>query len=393
MGRLTDLQALTLTRPGLHGDGDTLYLRVSPGGTRSWVQRLSIKGRRRDLGLGPFPRVSITEARHRAMGNRLSVWQGHDIFIERKRRKHVPTFEEATRRVYELNRPRWSNESHAQGWIQTLLRHAFPVLATLRVDSIKQHDVLRVLEPIWTKRPETARRVRQRVRTILGWCQAYGYTTENVAGPCIDAALPRVPTSQRHYRALPYCEVGAALGAVDASPVTQVVSLCLRFVVLTAARGVEARNAQWSEIDLAKKEWRIPAERMKARREHRVPLSSASLAVLEAARSLKDESGLLFPSPRKRGHPLSNMSLLKALRDTGLAEKATVHGFRSSFRDWCAEKGKSRALANAALAHTVAGVEGAYFRSDLFAARRQLMQEWGDFVMASEPSQGAGNVR
>ena len=188
---------------------------------------------------------------------------------------------------------------------------------------------------------------------------------ENVAGPCIDAALPRVPSSQRHYRALPYCEVGAALVAVDSSPVTQVVSLCLRFVVLTAARGVEARNSQWSEIDIAKKKWRIPAERMKARREHRVPLSSASLAVLEKAHSLKDESELIFPSPRKRGQPLSNMSLLKALRDTGFAEKVTVHGFRSSFRDWCAEKGKSRALANAALAHTVAGVEGAYFRSDL----------------------------
>ena len=237
MGRLTDLQALTLTRPGLHGDGATLYLRVSPRGTKSWIQRISIRGRRHDLGLGPFPRVSLVEARHHAMGNRLRVWQGHDIFIERKRRKHVPTFEEATRRVYELNRPRWSNESHAQGWIQTLQRHAFPVLATLRVDSIKQHDVLRVLEPIWTKRPETARRVRQRVRTIPGWCPAYGYMTENVAGPCIDAALPRVPSSQRHYRALPYCEVGAALVAVVASPVTQVVSLCLRFVVSTARRG------------------------------------------------------------------------------------------------------------------------------------------------------------
>ena len=258
MGRLTDLQALTLTRPGLHGDGDTLYLRVSPGGTRSWVQRLSIRGRRRDLGLGPYPRVSLVEARHRAMGNRLRVWEGHDIFKERKRRKHVPTFEEATRRVYDLNRPRWSNESHARGWIQTLQRHALPELATLRVDSIKRHDVLRVLEPIWTTRPETARRVRQRIRTILGWCHAYGYTTENVAGPSIDAALPRNSGSQQHYRALPYREVGAALDTVDASPVSRVVNLCLKFVVLTAARGVEARKAIWSEINLDRKEWRIP---------------------------------------------------------------------------------------------------------------------------------------
>ncbi len=147
MGRLTDLQVLTLTRPGWHGDGDTLYLRVSPRGTKSWIQRKSIKGRRYDLGLGPFPRVSLTEARHLAMGNRLRVRQGHDILKERKHRKHVPTFEEVTQRVYALNRPRWSNESHARGWIQTLQRHAFPELATLCVDSIKRHDVLRVLEP------------------------------------------------------------------------------------------------------------------------------------------------------------------------------------------------------------------------------------------------------
>lgn len=386
MGRLTDLDAHRLTRPGRYGDGNTLYLSVSRTGSKSWVQRIGIRGRRHDLGLGSFPKVCVAEARERAIANRVAVRNGRDIAAEKKRARTQPTFEEAARRVHESFRPSWTNEVHARGWIQTLQRHAFPILAPKRVDEITRPDVLAVLDPIWTTRPETARRVRQRIRTILDWCEAYGYVTENPAGDCINAALPRMRKKQRHYLAMPYAEVGRALQIVEASRVTPIVKLCLRFVVLTAARGAEAREARWKEIDMTNRQWRIPATRMKARREHRVPLSTGALAVLKEAGRLKrkSKSGLVFGSPRKPGSPLSNMALLKALRDTGLAERTTVHGFRSSFRDYCAENGKSRSLANAALAHVVSGVEGAYFRSDLFEARRELMQDWADYIVGTE---------
>ncbi len=385
MGRLTDLDVHALTRPGRYGDGNTLYLVVAPRGSKSWIQRIGIRGRRHDLGLGPFPKVCVAEARERAIANRVAVRNGRDIAAEKKRARSVPTLEEAARRVHELFRPSWTNEAHARGWIQTLQRHAFSTLAPKRVDEITRPDVLAVLEPIWTTRPETARRVRQRIRTILDWCEAYDYVTENPAGDCINAALPSMQKSQRHYLAMPYAEVGQALQIVDSSRVTPIVKQCLRFVVLTAVRGADAREARWKEIDLTKRQWCIPATRMKARREHRVPLSTGALAVLKEAGRLKRQSraGLVFGSSRKPGNPLSNMALLKALRDTGLADKTTVHGFRSSFRDCCAEHGKSRSLANAALAHVVSGVEGAYFRSDLFEARRELMQEWADYIVVT----------
>ena len=268
---------------------------------------------------------------------------------------------------------------------EALQRHAFPVLAHLPVDRIQRHDVLKVLEPIWAAKPETARRVRQRIRTTLSWCQAYGYVVENVAGPGIDGALPRIRKVKRHFRALPYREVAAALSRVERSPASPSVKLCLKFLVLTAARGIEAREARWNEMELPGATWRIPATRMKTGSEHRVPLSGAALAVLRKADKLQDGSGLVFPSPRRPGLPLSNMALMKVLRNVGLADRTTVHGMRSSFRDFCAETGQPRSVAEAALAHTVPGVEGAYFRSDLFEKRRVVMQAWTDFVMPQVP--------
>ena len=191
-----------------------------------------------------------------------------------------------------------------------------------------------------------------------------------------------MPKLKAHFRALPYREVAGALDTVEASGASMAAKLCLRFVVLTASRSGEARAATWAEIDMDAREWRIPAERMKGGVEHRVPLSDAAVAVLEQARMLDDESGVVFPSPMKLGRPLSDMTLTKVLRDTGLAERCTVHGFRSSFRDWCAETGKPREIAEAALAHTVGGVEGAYFRSDLYQRRRRLMDSWAGYLAA-----------
>ena len=262
----------------------------------------------------------------------------------------------------------------------------------MSVDRIRSEDMLRVLTPIWTRIPEIARRVRQRIRAVLRWSWEHGYVSENVAGEGIDGALPAMPNVKEHFRALPYREVAAAFTTMEKSRASKAVKLCLRFLILTAARSGEVRGATWPEIDLEAREWRILGERMKGGREHRVPLSDAARDVLVRARGLEDGSGLVFPSPTRTGRPLSNMTLTKILRDQGLADRATVHGFRCAFRDWCAETGKPREIAEAALAHTVGGVEGAYFRSDLLARRRALM-EWAAFLSATDGKVRRGLAR
>ncbi len=379
MGTLTVARAKSLSEPGLYRADPTLYLRIAPGGSKSWVQRLTIEGRRHDLGLGGFPLVTLAEARAKAYDNRRLARSGGDP-LAAKRRAKTPTFRQAASRTCDALRPRWRNHKHATDWMATLERHAYPVIGDMSVDRIRREDVLRTLTPIWTHRPETARRVRQRMRAVLRWCWAHGHVAENVAGEGIDGALPKMPAVRQHFRALPYSEVASALETVEASRASKAAKLCLRFLVLTAARSGEARGATWAEVDAEAREWRIPGDRMKRGAEHRVPLSDAALGVLERARPLDDGSGLIFPSALRPGHSLSNMTLTKILRDQGLAGRTTVHGFRSAFRDWCAETGKPREIAEAALAHTVGGVEGAYFRSDLFARRRVLMDQWSAFV-------------
>ena len=230
----------------------------------------------------------------------------------------------------------------------------------------------------------TAHRLQQRKRAALRWCWAHGYVEQNAAGKEIEGALPAMPAVKEHFRALPYHEVAAAFETVNGSKASKVAKLCLRFLILTAARSGEARGATWVEVDSEAREWRIPGERIKGGAGHRVPLSDAALTALERARALDDGSGLVFPSPLRSGRPLSNMTLTKILRNQGLAARATVHGFRSTFRDWCAETGRPREIAEAALAHTVRGVEGAYFRSDLLARRRVLMDQWAAFLTAAQ---------
>ena len=379
MGKLTAAKVRAITRTGLHGDGGTLYLSVAPGGSKSWVQRLTVNSRRRDIGLGGFPLVSLAEARDKAFDNRRQARAGGDPLAE-KRKAKVPTFREAALTVFEAHKPRWRNAYHIKNWLPILERHAMPHIGDMPVDRIGRKDVLRILTPLWGTRMETARRIRQRVRAVLRWAQAHGFVTENVAGEGIDGALPLMPRVKQHLRALPYKEVPDALRVVEESGASLAAKLCFRLTVLTAARSGEARGAVWSEIDSDAREWRIPGTRMKSGTEHRVPLSDAALTVLEQARVLKNDSDLIFPSPVKPGRPLSDMAMTKLLRDVHLAERATVHGFRSSFRDWCAETNKPRELAEAALAHAVGGVEGAYFRSDLLERRRRLMGQWAAFV-------------
>ena len=381
MAKLTAAKVKALRDPGRYGDGAGIYLVVRPTGSKAWVQRTVVDGRRRDIGLGGYPTVTLAKARERAAANRASIVDGRNPTAD-KRKPTTPTFKEAAYAVLEMNRPRWKSEKHGANWIQMLERHAMPILGNMAVDRVDRTHVLSVLVPIWTTRQETARRIRQRLKAIFRWAMAHDYIDRNPAGEAIDGALPAMPLVREHFRALPYEEVGEALKTVGASTASLSSRLCLRFLVLTAARSGEARGATWDEIDLGTREWRIPGSRMKSGREHRVPLSDAALEVLERARALKDNSGLVFPSVLKLGRPLSDMTLTKVLRSVGLADRATVHGFRTSFKTWAMEQTDTPwAVGEAALAHTLGNsTEQAYARSDLFVRRRALMQQWADYV-------------
>lgn len=367
--------------PGKHQDGQGLFLRVYESGAKCWVLRLTVDRRRREIGLGGWPEVSLADARRKTLEHRAAVAGGRDILAE-KRRARVPTFREAAKSVHEAHRPRWRSDRHAANWWASLEKHAFPEIGDMRVDRINQSDVLRVLTPIWTTRPEVARKTRQRIRTILRWAMAHGYVQFNMAGEVIEGALPPMPRVKSHFRSLPYSKVAEALAVVEESGASPSAKLCLRFVVLTAARSGEARNATWDEIDFETCEWKIPAERMKAASEHRVPLSEAAMDVLGRAKACHDGSDLVFPSPLKPGRPLSDMTLTKILRDVGLSDRATVHGFRASFRTWALEETDAPwAVAEAALAHSLGdSVQQAYIRGDAYDKRRKLMDQWADYL-------------
>ena len=381
MGRLTVGMVKALKEPGRYGDGGTLYLVVAPGGSKSWVQRFTVNGKRRDHGLGGFPLVTLAEAREQAFENRRHAHRGRDPLAD-KRRVMTPTFEQAAQRALEANRGRWRHAKTAALWNTSLATYAHPVFGDRPVDQIGREDVLRVLTPIWSSKPEIGRKVRQRIRATLAWAQAHNYIENNPAGEAINAALPATTALKVHFRALPYPDVGAALDVIEASRASVSARACLRFVVLTACRSGEARLATWGEIDLDAREWRIPASRMKTGIEHRVPLSDAALDVLASVRPLRSRADLMFPSPSRPGKPLSDMTLTKVLRDTGLADRATVHGFRSAFRTWASERTSvPHAVAEMALAHAVgSAVERSYARSDLFEKRRGLMADWARYV-------------
>lgn len=378
MGKLTALKVKALQKPGRYGDGSGLYLVVRPSGSKSWVQRAMVDGRRRDMGLGGYPVVSLAVARERAAANLTAVAVGHDPQAER-RRPGLPTFREAAQRYIKANKARWRSTKTAVNWQGSLEMYAYPVFGDTRIDRITQSDVLKALS-IWTTKPSIARKLRQRIRAVFAYAQAHGHIQINVAGEVINAALPPMPAVKQHLRALPYQEVATALGTVDASGSSLSSRLCFRFLVLTAARSGEARGATWDEIDLQDRVWRIPSGRMKAGVEHRVPLSDQALDALRRARALEDNSGLVFPSLLKPGSPMSDMTLTKILRSTGLADRATVHGFRTTFKTWCMEQTDTPwAVGEAALAHSLGNTtEQAYARSDLFERRRALMQLWAD---------------
>ena len=377
MARLTAVKVKALSESGRYGDGDGLYLTVRKGGSKSWILRLSAasrNGKRTDKGLGGFPAVSLAAARRKAQDLRAAADEGRAP----EPRKDVPTFGAVADQYIEANAPTWRHPKTAKDMRARLDKYAGALLDK-RIDRIRRPDVLRVLLPIWTAKPAAAKKLRQRIRAVFMFAMAHEWIDENPAGEAIEKGLPKTKAVKAHFRALPYEDVVDALRTVDGGRACAAVKRCLRFLVLTAARSGEARGATWDEIDLDAATWTIPADRMKANREHRVPLSDAALDVLRAVGP--QHEGLIFPSPRRRGQ-LSDMALTKVLRDSGLAGRATVHGFRTSFKTWCMEQTLTPwAVGEAALAHTLGdSTAQAYARSDMVERRRQLMQEWADYI-------------
>ena len=364
--------------PGRHCDGNGLYLYVQPSGARSWVQRLVIRGRRRDFGLGSVALVSLAEAREKARANRKLAREGGDPLAERRRARGVPSFAEATRLVLKQKQPGWRSKQHGKYWLSTLERYAFPRIGKIAVSEVATADVLEILTPIWHTKKSTAQSVHQRMGSVLEWAVAMEYRTDN---PC-DRVRPVLGPQNRvvkHMKALPHREVGSAIGKVGRTDRMPVARLAFEFLVLTAARWGEVRWAEWSEIDLGEAVWTVPATRMKAKREHRVPLCGRALEILDEARRLGGEdSRLVFT--RLNGRPLFEKRLRQLLQKHRIA--AVPHGFRSSFRDWAAEEtDHPREVVEAALAHVVQNkVEAAYRRTDLFERRRRLMDDWAAYL-------------
>ncbi len=376
--KLTARYAEAVKKPGRYGDGDGLYLMVKPSGSKSWVLRTVVRGRRRDMGLGGYPLVSLAEARTAAFENRKLARAAGDP-IARRRRPDIPTFEEAARTVIKIHKPTWRDGGRsAEQWESSLRQYAFPRLGARAVDTITSADVMAVLLPIWTEKAETARRVRQRIGAIMKWAVAQGHRADNPAGDAIAAALPKAGDTPKHYKAVHSTEAGDAIRAVRDSQASLAARLAFEFLVLTASRSGEVRCALWLEFNMEAATWTIPSARMKSGREHRVPLSGRALEILNEARAHDDGSGLVFPASTGR-KPISISTLSKLLRELDI--DAVPHGFRSTFRDWCSEVAQvPRELAEACLAHVVRGVEGAYARSDLLDRRRNLMERWAAYL-------------
>ena len=381
--RLSAVFCKEIARPGSYGDGrggHGLTLRVKPrktgGFTKHWVQRLRVYGKPVNIGLGPYPLISLAAARESALANRREAIAGRD---PRVRADDVPTFSQAAEAVIALRQQIWKTGAvEARIWRSGFRDYVNPTLGSKRVTKISTDDLLTILTPIWQDRQETARRLTQRISTVMRWCVAKGFRPDNPAGEAIREALPLRRRRRRHYRALHYRDVTSALRTVRHSAAHRATILCFEFLVLTATRNSEARQARWDHIHFADAIWTIPAEQMKTERVHRVPLSTGSLDVLREARSIHDETGWLFPSVT--GQPLSGRTLSKLMTQLNIA--AVPHGFRASFRTWAQEQTDApRAVMEAALAHAVGdATERAYARSDLFEKRRLLMQAWSDYL-------------
>lgn len=378
MGNLTSKGIAALKEPGRYTDGDGLMLVVKPTGAKAWVVRLMSGGKRRDIGLGSLKVLSLAEARLKANEMRRQIAQGLDPLAERRKvAVTIPTFREAALLVHEEHKVAWKNGKHQAQWINTLETYAFPALGARPVNVIEGPAIREVLQPIWLTKPETARRVRQRIGAVLDWSYAKGYRMTEAPMRSLSRGLPRQPRKDGHFAAMPWPEIPAFIARLRER--VSVGRVALEALILTAARSGEVRGAIWDEVDLDSGLWSVPAERMKMGRPHHVPLAPAAVDAFRRAEAFRAPcTKLVFPGQQLK-KAMSDMTLTKALRDAGLA--FTVHGFRSTFRDWVAEQTNYPGeVAEAALAHSISNkVEAAYRRTDYLEKRRGLMREWAEF--------------
>ncbi len=382
MPKLTAQRVAKEKKPGRYADGGGLYLHVRPEGSRAWVLRVQVNGRRRDFGLGSVDLLTLAEAREKATEGRKLAKQGVDPSIHwRRGLDQIPSFEKAARDYHASVKDGWRNPKHAAQWISTLEQYAFPVFGSRPVDQIDAPLIWSALGPIWLDKPETARRVRQRIGSVLDYAKAHDWRETEAPMRALGMIVSRQPKRKGRFEAMPYEDVPALMQKLEAAGDTMG-RLALRLAILTAARSGTVRQATWDEFDLEAKLWHVPGEHMKNNEPHTYTLSDAAVAVLNAASGfVEGRSGeLVFKG--LRGKALSDMTLTKALRDAGVA-KFTVHGFRSSFKDWAREKCPSVPddVSESALAHVLPNkVKAAYQRTTFLEMRRQLLDTWADFL-------------
>ncbi|MBI3041472.1 MAG: integrase arm-type DNA-binding domain-containing protein [Betaproteobacteria bacterium] len=392
LNRLSARTIASKQEPGLYCDGGGLYLQIAPSGSKTWIfrYRSPLTRKLRDMGLGPLHSVALSEAREKAGAQRAALKSGLDPIAAKEegtRRKAVEaakvlTFSQCAVAYIDSHKAGWKSSKHADQWTNTIKTYAGPVIGALPVQDVDTGLVLQVLEPIWSEKAETASRLRGRIECILDWAKARGYRSgENPARwkGHLNQLLPTLSKKHRvkHHKAMPFSEVGAFVARLR--ELSSVAARCLEFTILTAARTGEAIQAKPGEFDLNNATWTVPASRMKAKKEHRVPLSGRAVEIVREM--LKLEQEFVFPSTH-RGEPISNMTML-ALLDR-MEVDATVHGFRSSFRDWAAERTAfPHEVCEMALAHTIPNAaEAAYRRGDLFQKRAGLMKAWAEFLAA-----------
>ena len=397
MGKLTAKMVTQISEPGRYGDGAGLYLVVTPTGTKSWIQRIQVGGKRTDKGLGGVAKVSLSNARKTVTANLAAIHNGKNPFeaghvpAPVKETPAIPTFADAARAVYVLNRDEWGHAT-AKRWLRRLEIHAFPTLADRDVAEITRADLADLLTPLRGENHETARKIRQALAKVFRWARAHDYRIDDPADDALGELVRKVKHVPEHHRALPYCEVGTAIRKVQFGYARRVTALAFEFLVLTAARTSEVRGMVWSEVDLDNAVWEIPAARMKARKGHRVPLSDQAMAILRQVRYIPDPDaaddsifqlvevtdGHVFRMPT--GKPLSENALLDRCEKDNIG--ATPHGMRTSFRGWAkAEYGARFEAIELCLAHAVGtSVTQAYDREDLLPERALLMQAWADYL-------------
>lgn len=382
MGKLTATKVERATAPGRYGDGDGLYLLVGKTGARSWVVRVQKDGKRRDIGLGSAAKVSLKLARERAALVRAQVEAGIDPVAERRKAAGIPVFREAAKLVHAEHLKGWKGgdaSKHGKQWLTTLENYAFGAFGDVAVSVIDESMVRDVLADIWLTKPETARRLRQRIRTVIDWAVAKGYRENSLAMPKIDKALPKQRDKTKHHARLPYEKAPAFMAELRSRET--IGRLALEMLILTTVRSGDVRGMLWSEVDLEEKLWTIPVElgRGKGGEVHKVPLNDAMIDVLtRAAKHKRGGTDLVFPGVKK-GKQLSDNTLRKVALDMGY--KVTAHGFRSTFADWVNEQTTfTREVREAALAHTTRDkVEASYSRTDYFEKRRPMMEAWAKY--------------